>query len=186
MTTINAERGDRLVHHKGVILINRQSDWPTAQWRIGTPRYIFINKEWRRGDTGDWTLGVSKARRPNARLVEAVDWFRARTQVAGFTVHLNRRKENDADPAKTLRQRLDNANNHFRKKAAAVFGDGDAVRLLARLYQAVTVDLADFDACKDGVSLAKLTAANFCEIGAKSIYITEAGQNFIDAINSDE
>ena len=85
----------------------------------------------------------------------------------------------------SLRQRLDNANNHFRKKAAEVFGDGDAVRLLARLYQAATVDVADFDARKDCVSLAKLTAANFCEIGAKSIYITESGQNFIDAINSD-
>ena len=87
--------------------------------------------------------------------------------------------------AHLLRQRLDNANSHFRKKAAEVFGDGDAVRLLARLYQAVVIDIADFDACKDGVSLAKLTAANFCEIGAKSIYITEAGQNFIDAVNSE-
>ena len=67
-----------------------------------------------------------------------------------------------------------------------MFGDEDAVRLLARLYQTVIVDIADFDACKDGVSLAKLTAANFCEIGAKSIYITEAGQNFIDALNSYE
>ena len=185
MTTINAERGGRLVHHKGVILISRQSDWPTAQRRIGTPRYIFTNKKWRRA-TGDWTLGVSRVRL-NARLVEDVDWFHAYARrVTGLAVQPIRRKGNDADPTKTLRQRLDNANNHFRKKAAEVFGDGDAVRLLARLYQAVTVDIADFDARKDGVSLAKLTAANFCEIGAKSIYITEAGQNFIDAINSDE
>lgn len=91
-----------------------------------------------------------------------------------------------ADSVETLRQRLNNANNHFRKKAAAVFGDDDAVRLLARLYQAAVVDIVDFDACEDGIALAKLTAANFCEIGAKSIYITEAGQNFIDAVNSDE
>ncbi len=91
-----------------------------------------------------------------------------------------------ADSVETLRLRLDNANNHFRKKAAEVFGDDDAVRLLAKLYQAAVINIADFDARKDGVSLAKLTAANFCEIGAKSIYITEAGQNFIDAINSDE
>lgn len=69
----------------------------------------------------------------------------------------------------TLCQRLDNA-----------------VRLLARLYQAAVVNIADFDAREDGIALAKLTAANFCEIGAKSIYITEAGQNFIDAINSDK
>ena len=86
----------------------------------------------------------------------------------------------------SVEYRLDSANRHFRKKAAVVFGDGDAVRLLARLYQSTTVDVADFDACEDSVSLAKLTAANFCEIGAKSIYITEAGQNFIDAVNSEE
>lgn len=179
MVMINAARGGRFGRLKGItILTGYQSDWPTAQRRVEERRYTFINNRQRRVDAGGWILNVSKAR------TEFEGW--SRNLVVGFAGHPNRRKGNDADPVQTLRQRLDNANNHFRKKAAEVFGDGDAVRLLARLYQAVIVDIADFDACKDGVSLAKLTAANFCEIGAKSIYITEAGQNFIDAINSDE
>ena len=169
MATVNAARGGRLGGRKWITI----SDWPTTQGRMDAPRYTFINKRRRRVNAGDWM----------ARFAEDVEWFHAYTRRVAYP---NRRKENDADPVKTLRQRLDNANNHFRKKAAAVFGDEDAVRLLARLYQAVIVDIADFDARKDGVSLAKLTAANFCEIGAKSIYITEAGQNFIDALNSDE
>ena len=182
MTTINAERGGRLGRRKGMtILTGRQSHWWIETWTMAPPR---ISKEQWGGDDSDWTFTGTAG--SDTEVAEFGVWFNAHTRVARLAVHPTRRKENNADPAKTLRQRLDNANNHFRKKAAAVFGDGDAVRLLARLYQAVTVDLADFDACKDGVSLAKLTAANFCEIGAKSIYITEAGQNFIDAINSDE
>lgn len=142
-----------------------------ARWPMAMPH---MSKDQWHGDTSDTQVSEFEA------------WLNAHAQPVRLAVHPSRRKGNDAEPVQTLRQRLDNANNHFRKKAAAVFGDGDAVRLLARLYQAVIVDIADFDACKDGVSLAKLTAANFCEIGAKSIYITEAGQNFIDAINSDE
>ena len=60
--------------------------------------------------------------------------------------------------------------------------DDAALRLLATLYEAVVVDISEFDSCKDGLSLAKLTGANFCEIGANVIYITESGQRFIDSI----
>ena len=84
----------------------------------------------------------------------------------------------------TLQHRLDNANALFRRKAAEVFNDEDSVRLLARLYQAVVIDIVDFDSGKDGIALAKLTAANFCEIGSKVIYITPAGLNFIDSIHA--
>ena len=45
-----------------------------------------------------------------------------------------------------------------------------------------SVDISDFDACDGGLPLAKLTAANFCEVGAKVIHITEAGQRFIDSL----
>ena len=82
-----------------------------------------------------------------------------------------------------LRQRLDNANNHFRWKAAEVFSDEDAVRLLIKLYQRSTIRIAEFDICQDGISLARLTAANFCEIGANLVYITEAGQGFIESLD---
>ena len=82
-----------------------------------------------------------------------------------------------------LRQRLDNANRHFRRKAAAVLGDEDAVRLLAELYQSFNLDIEEFDTCQQGIALAKLTAANFCEVGSKVIYITKAGQRFIEALH---
>ncbi len=84
---------------------------------------------------------------------------------------------NEADE---LRQRLDNANNHFRRMAADVFGDEDAVRLLAELYQKASIRISEFDSSRQGIALAKLTAAHFCEVGANLIYITEAGQRFIE------
>lgn len=87
------------------------------------------------------------------------------------------------ESTESLRHRLDNANNHFRRKAADVLGDEDAVVLLAEIYQMASIRIRDFDSCQHGIALAKLTAANFCEIGANLIYITEAGQSFIESIN---
>ena len=82
-----------------------------------------------------------------------------------------------------LRHRLNNANNHFRRKAAEVLGDEDAVVLLADLYEQSSIGLSDFDTCQHGIALARLTAANFCEVGANVIYITEAGQSFIESLD---
>ena len=82
----------------------------------------------------------------------------------------------------SLRQRLDNANDYFRRKASEVFNDVAALRLLADLYEQVVVDVANFDPCENGIALAKLTAANFCEVGGSLIYITESGQRFVDSI----
>ena len=86
------------------------------------------------------------------------------------------------DSIEIIRQRLANANDYFKRKATEVVSDDSALRLLATLYEAVVVDISEFDSCKDGLSLAKLTAANFCEVGANVIYITESGQRFIDSI----
>ena len=83
----------------------------------------------------------------------------------------------------TLRQRLNNANNLFRRKAAEVLGDEDAVMLLADLYQQSSINRGDLDVCPRGLALAKLTAAHFCEIGANVVYITEAGQSFIESVD---
>ena len=94
-----------------------------------------------------------------------------------------RRRVSVKNETEELRQRLDNANNHFRWKAAEVLGDEDAVRLLIELYQQSTIRIAEFDACQYGISLARLTAANFCEVGANLIYITEAGQRFIESLD---
>lgn len=88
------------------------------------------------------------------------------------------------DLAEELRQRLESANAHFRWKAAAVLGDEDATRLLATLYQVFNIEISELDMRKNGIALAKLTAANFCEIGANVIYITDAGQDFIESIHN--
>ena len=83
-----------------------------------------------------------------------------------------------------LHQRLANANDYFRRKASEVFNDKVALGLLDTMYRGVVVDISQFDACENGIPLAKLTAANFCEVGAKVIYITEAGQRFIDSLRA--
>ena len=86
------------------------------------------------------------------------------------------------DPEEELRHKLANANDYFRRKAGEVLNDEDALRLLARLYEAGTLDLTAIDTCKDGIPLAKLTAANFCQIGAQVAYITDSGLRFINSI----
>ena len=82
----------------------------------------------------------------------------------------------------SLRQRLENANAHFRRKAAQVLDDEDALKLLDGLYQDVVADIPDTEISKAGVCLAKLTAANFCEVGANVIYITHTGRRFVESV----
>ncbi len=86
--------------------------------------------------------------------------------------------------AEDLRQRLEDVNAYFRWRTAEVIEDESAVRLLARLYEAITMEFSEFDSSKDGISLAKLTAAAFCEFSSTGIYITESGQRFIESINN--
>ena len=82
-----------------------------------------------------------------------------------------------------LQLRLDNANRYFRRMAAAVYNDEEAVQLLRSMYSDVLVANEDFDFCHKGHALAKLTAANFCEMGSNDIYITEHGQRFIESLS---
>jgi hypothetical protein len=84
-----------------------------------------------------------------------------------------------------IQHRLANANDYFLRKASEVYGDDGAMALLETMYGKVVIDISDFDPGADGLALAKLTAANFCEIGAKVIYITEAGQLFIESLRED-
>ena len=83
-----------------------------------------------------------------------------------------------------LQQRLDWTNQQFHRKASEVLIDESALHLLADLYKDVVLKFEEFDLGRDSLSLAKLTAAHFCEVGAKVIYITEAGQRFIDSIRN--
>ena len=90
--------------------------------------------------------------------------------------------EAEMDETQVLSSRLDNANRHFRRKASAVLVDKDAVLLLAQLYRKSNLKIDGFDVTNLGLPLAKLTAANFCEVGSKFIYITPAGQDFIESL----
>ena len=136
--------------------------------------------EWRSGSAGSARVIGSRGAIPLASQDVRVHVVNVPHHMVGLRSILDKTL-----PASTedLRRRLDNANRHFRRKAAAVLGDEDAVRLLAELYQSFNLDIEEFDTCRQGIALAKLTAANFCEVGAKVIYITEAGQSFIEALH---
>ena len=84
-----------------------------------------------------------------------------------------------SDRTADLQRRLDNANAHFRRKAAEVLTDDSAVRLMAVLYQDGLIELSDFNTSELGIPLAKIAAAAFCEIGTSAIWITQSGQRFI-------
>ncbi len=108
-------------------------------------------------------------------------WAKALT-APGWEARSKLHHKSAAKSTEGLRQRLANANDYFRRKASAVVSDEAALRLLAGMYQDTVVEISDFDSCEDGIPMAKLTAANFCEIGENVIYITEAGQRAIEAI----
>lgn len=81
-----------------------------------------------------------------------------------------------------VRQRLDNVNLHFARKADEVFIDAPSLELLASLYASIVVPISEVDVGEQGTALARLAAANFCEVGANVIYVTEAGQRFVESI----
>ena len=83
-----------------------------------------------------------------------------------------------------LEERLANANDLFKRKAAEVLDDKLAVILLAKLYPYGSLDIGYLDLLhyKYEIPLARLTAANFAEIGASVIWITEAGEAFIESL----
>ena len=109
-------------------------------------------------------------------------WATALRSYLGWQEHVAMLRGEARNATETMRQRLSNANSFFQRKASEVLTDEAALKLLAALYQDVVIEISEFDVCKNGISLAKLTAANFCEIGGDVIYITEAGQRFIDSI----
>ena len=83
-----------------------------------------------------------------------------------------------------LHVRIANANDYFRRKATEVYNDQGALDLLKSMDQNVVVDISNFDIGELGLPLSKLTAANFCEVGATVIFITDAGRNFIGSLRN--
>ena len=88
------------------------------------------------------------------------------------------------DPAEEMHLKLEKVSSHFRHKAGAVLSDDSALRLLADLYEGGAIEKEDLGLCQQCGPLAKLTAANFCEVGVNIIYITPAGRRFIDKIEN--
>ena len=91
-----------------------------------------------------------------------------------------------ADTIRDLRTRLHAANEYFVQKTTEVMIDEHAVTLLAELYENVTIDIDDFDTRSNAMSLARLTAANFVEVGARIIHITVFGRKFIESLLEDD
>ena len=77
---------------------------------------------------------------------------------------------------------VDRASSYFRRKASAVLNDSNALRLLTDVYQVGVMEKSALGFCEQCSSLAKLVAANFCEIGVGTIYITPHGNQFINNI----
>ena len=73
-----------------------------------------------------------------------------------------------------------NANLYFRRKTSEVMGDKDSKALLCEMYDSLVVDRDTFDA--RGQALARLTAANLCEIGAKVVHITIDGCRLVEVM----
>ena len=94
----------------------------------------------------------------------------------------NKPRSESMDAHQNLRRRLSQANAYFARKADEVFIDELSLKLLAALYEQTVVSMSEFDVGTSGPSLARLAAANFCEIGANVIYITEAGQQFVESV----
>ena len=86
------------------------------------------------------------------------------------------------DPVEEMSFELERVTSHFRRKVGAVLGDDPALRLLADLYEVGSMEKAELDLCRRCGPLAKLTAANLCEVGVNVIYITPAGRRLIKTI----
>lgn len=109
------------------------------------------------------------------------------TMVQGRTAHFIPWATDDwqiLDTETELRHKLANAAGYFRRKTSAVLNDDASLRLLADIHEAGVMEKSDFDPCEHGFALAKLTAANLCEIGANVIYVTPVGRRFIKTIEN--
>lgn len=134
-------------------------------------------------------IPYSRSGHRNRKSLDHSRFRRAQRRYAAATVKICRAEPKVDQSGETSRQinnltlRLDNANRYFRRMASSVYNDEEATKLLKSMYSDVLVENKDFDFCRSGRALAKLTAANFCEIGTDDVYITEHGQRFIDSLS---
>ena len=101
----------------------------------------------------------------------------------GFRRNTSRVQEVETmDTIETLSRRVHNANAYFRRRAAEVLDDEQAMKYLENLYRQVVVDIPSSDMSPEDLALAKIAAANFCEIGVNAISITLSGRRFVESI----
>ena len=81
-----------------------------------------------------------------------------------------------------LESRLKNVNDYFTRKASEVTVNQEALNLMSELYINIHIEIEKLDFGKYGIPLALLTAANFAQVGAAIIYITDAGYNYINSL----
>ena len=119
-------------------------------------------------------------------LPDRTAWFRDHHEEVRFDLSWEsvpgRTYRPNTPSARHLQQQASNANDYFIRRGTEVFNDEEALKLLAALYADVVVETKELDLGEQGLAMAKLTAADFCEVGADVIYITEAGQRFIRSI----
>ncbi len=83
-----------------------------------------------------------------------------------------------------LSDTVDAIEGYFRRKASAVLNDTAALEILTAVYEDGVVEKTDLGLCEHCSSLSKLTAADFCEIGVDTVYITPHGNQFINNIRN--
>lgn len=82
----------------------------------------------------------------------------------------------------TDQEMLERINRHFAWRKAQVLADDTTLRLLAVLYEKGAIDKNEFDGAKWAFPLARLAAANMCEVGAAVVSISEFGQFTVQEI----
>ena len=127
-----------------------------------------------------FTTGPGPASEQDAHLGHIHSGYREPRILKMWRANTPRNESTDMD--QNLRRRLSQANAYFTRKADEVFIDELSLKLLAALYEQTVVSISELDVGTGGPSLARLAAANFCEIGANVIYITEAGQKFVESV----
>lgn len=114
---------------------------------------------------------------PHGKLVDAKFVSELRTRLIAHDF------EDGDKVTHNLQTRLENANSFFHRKAAEVLTDELAVEFLAELFEKKSINIEEVDLTRYAIAVSRVAAANFCEVGAGIIWITDAGWRFIDAID---
>ena len=86
----------------------------------------------------------------------------------------------DPEHEDQLQARVENESSHLRRMVAAVVNDQEALRLMARLHDRESIETKELE--DSAIPLAKITAANFAQVGAHLVHVTGPGRKFVQSI----